>query len=76
MQTEKALLKAKDAAERQPGPKASFLANMSHELRTPMNAVIGFSSLLLDNNLTSEQKDYIEGIRKGDEALLTMMLKG
>jgi hypothetical protein len=35
-----------------------------------MNAAIGFSSLLLDDNLTPEQKDYIEGIRKGGEALL------
>ena len=38
-----------------------------------MNAVIGFSSLLLDDNLTQEQKEYIEGIRKGGEALLAII---
>ena len=42
------LIKAKEAAEAAVEAKAAFLANMSHELRTPMNAVIGFSSLLLD----------------------------
>ncbi|MGB7545877.1 MAG: ATP-binding protein, partial [Methanothrix sp.] len=67
------LIKAKDAAEAAVEAKAAFLANMSHELRTPMNAVIGFSSLLLDDNLTSGQKEYIEGIRSGGEALLSLV---
>lgn len=67
------LIKAKEAAEEAAKAKASFLANMSHELRTPMNAVIGFTSLLLDDPLTPEHKEYIEGIRNGGEALLALI---
>lgn len=70
---EKDLLKAKEEAEESVKSKSAFLANMSHELRTPMNAVIGFSSLLLDDKFTQEQKEYIEGIRKGGEALLDLI---
>ncbi len=67
------LIKAKEAAEEATEAKAAFLANMSHELRTPMNAVIGFTSLLLDEPLTPGQKDCIEGIRSGGEALLSLI---
>jgi PAS domain S-box-containing protein len=67
------LIKAKDAAEEAAEAKAAFMANMSHELRTPMNAVIGFTSLLLDEHLPPDQKDCIEGIRDGGQALLGLI---
>ena len=67
------LIKAKDAAEEAAETKTAFLANISHELRTPMNAVIGYTSLLLDENLSSENKECIEGIRDGCEAMMALI---
>lgn len=67
------LVKARDTAEAAVEAKAAFLANMSHELRTPMNAVIGFSNLLLEESLTPDQKDYIDRIRVGGEVLLALI---
>jgi PAS domain S-box-containing protein len=71
--TEEALWVAKDEAEAAAKAKAAFMANMSHELRTPMNAVIGFTSLLLDEDLSPEHKELIEGIRNGGEAMMTLI---
>ncbi|MFC1652560.1 PAS domain S-box protein [Planctomycetota bacterium] len=53
--------------------KSEFLANMSHDIRTPMNAIVGFSDMLADEDLTKEQKANIGLIRESATSLLNLI---
>jgi len=56
--------------------RSQFLATMSHELRTPMNAIIGFSQLLLrpkSGELTHQQKDMVERVLNNGKHLLLLL---
>ncbi len=74
MEDERALIAARDEADRANQTKSDFLSSMSHELRTPMNAILGFAQLLeYDGKLSEENLDSVHEILKAGEHLLTLI---
>ncbi|MDI1354179.1 MAG: ATP-binding protein [bacterium] len=64
---------AKEKAEQSQKAKEQFLASMSHEIRTPLNGIIGFTKILLRNEMTEKQKPQLDAIKTSSDILLVLI---
>lgn len=72
-ETEQQLIEAKQKAEESAKAKEQFLANMSHEIRTPMNAIMGLTQILVDTEMSQDQKQYLSSIKFATDNLLALI---
>ncbi len=72
-EAKKALETARDIAIEAAQAKSRFLANMSHEIRTPLNGIVGVTNLLVDSELSEEQRDYARMLESSAELLRSIV---
>lgn len=70
IEAEKAMQKAKEAAESLNRQKDSFIANVSHEIRTPIHAVLGFTELLLEQESNPQKIGYLKSVKTAGDNLM------
>lgn len=67
------LILAREEALRASSLKSMFLSNMSHEIRTPLNSIIGFTEILLETELSEDQKSYVGTVHRCSESLIRLL---
>lgn len=72
-QTENELRLAKEAAESANRSKGTFLAVMSHEIRTPLNGILGLTELLMNSDLSTDQRDQLQTVYSSGQILLMIL---
>ena len=72
-QAEKALIQARDEAERARKSQSDFLSLMSHEIRTPLNAVVALTDLMLHEKLNPDQMENLQSVKTSARHLLGLI---